>query len=128
MRMLPLVASLLLAGTAHAAGGVQFVEPKDGAAVAQEFTVVMAVDGMAIKPAGDASDQTGHHHLIIDAGPMPAGEVIPADATHLHFGKGQTETALKLAPGKHRLTLQFADGAHKSYGPDWSQTITVDVQ
>ena len=54
--------------------------------------------------------------------------MVPADATHLHFGKGQTETMLKLTPGKHTLTLQFADGAHQSYGPDLSSTITVEVK
>ena len=60
---------------------------------------------------------TGHHHLIVDGKAVPKGSVVPADATHMHFGKGQTETTLKLPPGKHTLTLQFADGAHQSYGP-----------
>ncbi|MBP6707250.1 MAG: DUF4399 domain-containing protein, partial [Achromobacter sp.] len=40
----------------------------------------------------------------------------------------QTETELKLAPGKHTLTMQFADGAHRSYGPDLSSTISVTVK
>ena len=42
-----------------------------------------------------------------------AGTEIPFDETHLHFGKGQTEAALTLAPGKHKLTLQFANALHK---------------
>jgi hypothetical protein len=33
------------------------------------------------------------------------------------FGRGQTETVVKLAPGKRTLTLQFADGLHQAYGP-----------
>ena len=53
---------------------------------------------------------------------------MPTDDTHIHFGKGQTETELKLAPGKHTLTMQFADGAHRSYGPDLSSTISVTVK
>ena len=73
-------------------------------------------------------DGTGHHHLIIDGHPVEAGKAVPADATHLHFGKGQTETTLKLAPGPHTLTLQFADGLHQSYGPEMSATITVTVK
>ncbi len=59
---------------------------------------------------------------------MPAGEVIPADDKHLHFGKGQSEAEVKLTPGPHTLTLQFADGAHRSYGPELSKTIKITVK
>jgi len=38
---------------------------------------------------------------------------VPFDDTHLHFGKGQTEASIVLAPGKHKLTLQFANALHK---------------
>lgn len=71
---------------------------------------------------------TGHHHLLIDGKPLPKGEVIPATDHSLHFGKGQTETDVTLPPGQHTLTLQFGDGAHRSYGPDVSQTITINVK
>jgi len=110
------------------APGVFFVEPKNGATVEQEFKVVMGVRGMEIKPAGDDTPNTGHHHLLIDASPVKKGDVIPADEHHVHFGKGQTETTVKLAPGKHKLQLQFADGTHRSYGPAMSKTITVTVK
>jgi hypothetical protein len=70
----------------------------------------------------------GHHHLLIDQGPAEAGQVVPGDDKHLHFGKGQKETELSLPPGEHQLTLQFADGGHKSYGPKMSQTIKVIVK
>jgi len=107
-----------------------FKNIKDGDTISQEQKVEFGVDGMKIRPAGeDANDKTtGHHHLIIDAGGIPQGQVIVADATHLHFGKGQTETVVKLAPGEHTLTLQFADGAHRSYGPQMSATIHVTVK
>lgn len=117
-----------LSSLALAAGSVHFVEPADGASVAQEFTVKMGVEGMTVQPAGALKDGTGHHHLIIDGQPVAAGVAVPADDTHLHFGKGQTETTLKLAPGQHTLTLQFADGLHQSYGPALSRTITVTVK
>jgi hypothetical protein len=29
---------------------------------------------------------------------------------------------------RHTLTLQFADGAHRSYGPKWAATLTVNVK
>ena len=59
---------------------------------------------------------------------MPKGTVVPADKTHIHFGKGQTETRILLDEGPHTLTLQFADGAHRSFGPEFSQTIKVTAK
>ncbi len=108
--------------------GVYFVEPKNGAVVGQEFKVVMGVRGYAVKPAGEITPETGHHHLLIDTKPVKKGDVIPSDEHHMHFGKGQTEVMVKLPPGKHKLQLQFADGAHHSYGPAMRATITVTVK
>lgn len=110
------------------AASVSFIEPLDGATVGKTFSVRFAVDGMAVKPAGELSATTGHHHLVIDGGPVAAGEVVAFDAHHIHFGKGQTEATVSLAPGVHRLTLQFADGAHQSFGESMSNTITVHVK
>ncbi len=106
---------------------VKIVQPKNGATVAPKFKVKMTVQGMKVAPLGQMKKGTGHHHLIIDGPAIPGGQVVPADPTHIHFGKGQTETELELAPGKHTLTLQFADGAHISYGPVMSETIEVNV-
>jgi hypothetical protein len=110
--------------------GVFFVEPKDGASVPQEFKVVMGVTGMQVRPLGDMSEKTGHHHLLINADDVPAGTIVPVDKPdqYKHFGKGQTETMVKLAPGEYKLTLQFADGAHTSYGEKMRSSITVNVQ
>jgi Domain of unknown function (DUF4399) len=109
---------------------VFFVEPKDGATVSQEFKVVMGIEGMQVKPLGDMSPDTGHHHLLINAPDVPEGEIVPTDKPdqYKHFGKGQTETSVKLAPGKYNLTLQFADGAHRSYGERMRKTISITVQ
>lgn len=35
---------------------------------------------------------------------------------------------LRLLQGKHKLTLQFANAKHESYGSKFAQTITVTVQ
>ncbi|PHV07052.1 rod shape-determining protein RodA [Janthinobacterium sp. BJB412] len=107
---------------------VSFAEPVDGATVSSPFKVKFAVSGMDVKPAGDMGANTGHHHLLINADPIKAGEVVPTDATHLHFGKGQTEAEVKLIPGKYTLTMQFADGAHQSYGPGLSKSIKITVK
>jgi len=110
------------------AQSVSFVEPIDGAVVGSTFKVKFAVDGMEVKPAGAILANSGHHHLLINAEPVKAGEVVPTDATHLHFGKGQTETEVTLPPGQYALTMQFANGAHQSYGPEMSKTIHVTVK
>jgi len=110
------------------AQSVSFVEPIDGAVVGSTFKVKFAVDGMEVKPAGAILANSGHHHLLINAEPVKAGEAVPFDATHLHFGKGQTETEVTLPPGQYTLTMQFANGAHQSYGPEMSKTIHVTVK
>ncbi|WP_024301827.1 DUF4399 domain-containing protein [Pseudogulbenkiania sp. MAI-1] len=120
--------ALLAAGAAQAAGRVYFVEPQDGATVKSPFKVRFGLEGMAIAPAGDTKPDTGHHHLIIDGSATPQGEVVPTDDSHRHFGKGQTETELTLPPGEHTLTLQFANGAHQSYGEAMSSSIKVMVK
>ena len=112
---------------APATNSVKFVEPANGATVTPKFKVKMGVEGYTIGPVGDLAKGKGHHHLVVNGGPIPEGTVVPTDATHIHFGKGQTETELDLPPGKHKLTLQFADGAHRSYGPAMSQTIEIEV-
>ena len=121
------LAGLVAATGAARAEGVSFVEPKDGATVSSPVHVKFAVDGMKVAPAGTMTEVTGHHHLLIDSGPLPKGEVVPVNDKSLHYGKGQTEADVPLPPGDHKLTAQFADGAHQSYGSTWSQTITVHV-
>jgi hypothetical protein len=111
-----------------ASRSVWFVEPKDGATVTSPFKVVFGIKGMAVEPAGEIKADSGHHHLLINLGPMAAGEVIPVDDTHLHFGKAQTEAEVKLPPGNYRLTMQFANGAHVSYGPAMAASINVTVK
>jgi len=129
LQKLMLAASLMLSGAcAFAQQSVAFIEPANGATVASPFKVKFAVSGMEIKPAGDMSANTGHHHLLINAAPVKAGEVVPTDETHIHFGKGQTETEVKLPPGTYKLSLQFANGLHQSYGPGMSKEIQVTVK
>lgn len=118
----------LLAAAAASAQSVSFVEPADGATVKSPFKVKFAVEGMDVKPAGALVANSGHHHLVINGGAIKEGESIPFDDKHLHFGKGQTETEVKLPPGEYTLTMQFANGAHQSYGTPMSKSIKVTVK
>jgi hypothetical protein len=114
--------------TDNGKNGVYFVNLKDGDVVKSPVIVQMGVTGMMVEPAGTLNEGKGHHHLIVDGSYVEKGEMVMKDETHLHFGKGQTVDTLTLSPGQHTLTLQFADGMHKSYGKDWSNTIKITVQ
>jgi hypothetical protein len=61
--------------------------------------------------------------------------ISPSNGAKVHgpvtvrFGKGQTETTLTLAPGKHTLELLFADYTHLSFDPPLhSKKITITVE
>jgi len=108
---------------------VYFKNLKDGQTVSSPFKVEFGVDGLQLDTAGAIVPGTGHHHLLIDAGDsIPAGQVVPKDAQHLHFGKAQSGTEVTLPSGKHVLTLQFADGIHRSYGSQLAATINITVK
>jgi hypothetical protein len=109
---------------------VYIISPHDGASVHNPVRVQFGLKGMGIAPAGVKYDNTGHHHLLIDTEP-PADASAPLPATDkiVHFGKGQTETTLTLAPGKHTLQLLFADLNHIPHSPPVvSKKITITVE
>ncbi len=139
-----LAASLLVAGFAFSASADEtahswpvgaepyIISPTDGATVKSPFTVVFGLKGMGVAPAGIEKAKTGHHHLLIDTA-APSGEdldyAIAADAQHVHFGGGQTETTIELAPGKHTLQLMMGDAHHVPHNPPLlSKIITVTVE
>jgi uncharacterized protein DUF4399 len=108
---------------------VYFIEPHNGAAVGQEFTVKFGLSGMGVAPVGVDAENTGHHHLLIDGATADMNAPIPADATHVHFGKGQTEATVKLPPGKHTLQLLLGDKNHIPHDkPVMSEKITITVK
>ena len=112
-------------------GAKVFIEsPKDGATVGADVTVKFGAEGIAIKPAGDMTPDSGHHHLLIDQKELPPlDQPIPNDATHKHYGKAQTEDTIHLEPGTHTLQLDLGDAAHRQFDPPIvSKKITVTVK
>jgi len=108
---------------------VYFANLKDGQTVTSPLKVEMGVDAMHVDTAnGILKPASGHHHILVDIDSIPTGEVIKKDSVHLHFGNAQTSAEIKLPPGKHSLTLQFADAMHRSYGSRLTSKITVDVK
>ncbi|HEY9100884.1 DUF4399 domain-containing protein [Chitinimonas sp.] len=136
----PLLLAALLPLAAHATPApgdgypqgaqVYFIGLKDGDVVPPTFKVKFGLKVMDVRKAGeDIFDRkTGHHHLLIDTAPIPKGEIVPFSEHHIHYGKAQTETTLTLPPGEHTLTMQFADGAHMSYGPQLAATVKIVVK
>lgn len=115
---------------AHAAEPVvYFIEPIDGATVNNPVVVKFGLKNFGVAPAGIERDNTGHHHLIIDM-PLPdLKQPVPADANHIHFGAGQTETQLELKPGKHTLQLLMGNQVHIPHAkPIHSEVITITVK
>jgi hypothetical protein len=110
---------------------VYFINLKDGAEVTSPFLVQFGLSGMGVAPAGVEKPNTGHHHLLIDTKltAEQMKEPIPADATHKHFGGGQTEAMVTLPQGKHTLQLVMGDWSHIPHVPPvMSETITVTVK
>ena len=95
------LAVALLAGCATQPAGpsVSLLEPANGATVGTTFKVVFGVNGMKVAPAGDIVANSGHNHLLINKTPVAAGQSVPFDDQHRHFGTGQTEAMITLPPG-----------------------------
>jgi hypothetical protein len=123
-------AATALPRTASPAGAkVYIISPKNGATIKGPVTVLFGLAGMGVAPAGIQMENTGHHHLLIDTDiPKDVGVPLPATDNIKHFGKGQTETTLTLAPGKHTLQLVLGDQLHIPFNPVVaSEKITITV-
>ncbi len=109
---------------------IYFIEPADGQTVSSPVAVKFGLSGMGVAPAGTVRANTGHHHLLIDVEQLPAlDKPVPSDQNHRHFGGGQTETQLELAPGTHTLQLLLGDATHTPHSPAvLSKKITITVQ
>jgi hypothetical protein len=105
------------------------VSPTDGGSVSSPVTVVFGLKGMGVAPAGIEKENTGHHHLVIDADLPPLDEPVPSDEHYRHFGGGQTETTVELSPGKHTLQLILGDHNHIPHDPPvTSEKIAITVK
>jgi len=111
-------------------GAVAYIiSPPDGATVENPVRVLFGLRGAGIVPAGIEREGAGHHHLLIDAALPDLNGAIPSDENHRHFGAGQTEVEIELAPGSHRLQLLLGDERHIPHEPPiLSDLITVEVR
>jgi hypothetical protein len=84
---------------------------------------------MGICPKGVSFPNSGHHHLLVDTDLPPLDQQIPSDRTHLHYGAGETDARVELAPGTHTLQLLLGDENHVPQVPAvYSKKITIYVR
>ena len=108
---------------------VYIISPKDGATVTSPVHIVFGLRNMGVAPAGVERENTGHHHLLIDHTIPITSEPMSNEAGLLHFGGGQTETMIELAPGNHYLQLILGDQHHIPHSPPViSDRITITVE
>jgi hypothetical protein len=108
-----------------------FISPENGAKLKSPVAARFGLVGMGVAPAGVAREKTGHHHVLIDtdARTLDMSKPLPSSDRVKHFGGGQTEAALDLAPGRHTLQLVLGDENHVPFDPPlMSEKITVTVQ
>ena len=111
------------------AAKLYFISPADGETLTSPVVVRFGLGGMGVAPAGIEKGGTGHHHLVIDAELPKLDLPVPKSANYRHFGKGQTEVSLDLAPGKHTLQLVLGDHLHIPHDPPvLSEKITIVVE
>ena len=112
-----------------AAARVFFRNLTDGQIVKSPIKIEMGVDAMDLDTAnGILKPASGHHHILIGIDSVATETVIPKDSVHLHYGNAQSNAEVVLPPGKHTLTLQFADALHRSYGSRLTSKVTVTVK
>ena len=108
---------------------VFFITPADGETVTNPVRVEFGISGMSVVPAGDSSPDSGHHHLIIDAGLPDLSLPIPANDNYLHFGDGSITTEITLDSGPHTLQMLLGDHLHIPHDPPvMSEPITITVE
>lgn len=107
---------------------VFFITPADGDTVTSPVSIEFGIEGMTVVPAGEATEHSGHHHLIVNADLPPLGMPIPASESYIHFGDGSTSTSLELPLGQHTLQLLLGDHLHIPHDPPVSsEVITISV-
>ncbi|MBX2847337.1 MAG: DUF4399 domain-containing protein [Acidiferrobacterales bacterium] len=109
---------------------VFFLEPGDGTTVTSPVTVKFGITNMTVVPAGDNTEHSGHHHILIDQTELPdMTQPLPATDKIVHYGLAQTEAELELEPGEHTLQLVLGNYLHIPHDPPViSKKITITVE
>lgn len=92
-----------------------FTNLQDGAKIETPFRMTFGLaGGWGLAPISKPiAGKSGHHHLLVNRElPLDFKQALPFNDQYIHFGKGQMETVLNLAPGVYSLRLLLADDKH----------------
>lgn len=119
-----------LISTAADGAEVFFISPTNGSTVSSPITIQFGIKNMQVAKAGDNTEFSGHHHLLINLEKLPdMSAPLPATDQIVHFGGGQTQTTIELEPGTHRLRLLLGNYLHIPHDkPILSEEITLIVE
>ena len=99
----------------NGAAQAYFVNINDGDKIETPFVAKFGLSGgWGLAPiSAPISGKSGHHHLLVNRDlPLDFKQPLPFNEQYIHFGKGQMETVLNLAPGQYALRLLLADDKH----------------
>ena len=117
---------------APAARRVEIVSPRQGESVqGPDVTVRLAAHDFLVVRAGDATPNSGHHHVFLDRDLSPAGAPIPGNEPGrlMHLGNGASEVVFQgVAPGPHRLIAMVGDAGHVPLQPLLVDTVDFVVR
>ena len=131
LALAPAFAPAFAAGTPSPENAEEYIIwPTDGTVInGGKFWLRMGLRNMGVCPKGFNIPNVGHHHVLIDTDLPSMDEQIPSDRNHLHFGAGETEARIELAPGKHTLQLLLGDHQHIPHAPPvYSKKISIIVR
>ena len=110
---------------------VSIASPTEGETVdGPDITVVLEIDGMEIRPAGDPTPHTGHHHLYLDHDLTDPSQPVPTiPGQVIHMGDGSSEYVFEgVGPGEHRIIAVVGDLAHMPLQPWVVDTVFFSVR
>lgn len=103
------------APTPRANAEAYFTNLKDGDEIDTPYVLRFGLSGgWGLAPISKAARaKSGHHHLLVNRDlPLNFKEPLPFNEQYIHFGKGQMEHVLHLAPGSYTLRMLLADQRH----------------
>jgi hypothetical protein len=108
-------------------GKVFFISPLDGAKVLPDVDISFGIEGPALAAGGRGDSKNKGYFWVIAGDGIAQGQSIVKSDKRFAFARGEKFGTIKLAPGKHKITLQLSDRGGRSYGPKFAKSINVEV-
>jgi len=107
---------------------VHFENVKDGDVLSSPINLEFGVEGFELAPLGYPVKGVGHHPLLVNHNSIMERAVILGDINYIRCGDDEIRGTIELESGNYLLTLQFADGTHRSFGEKMSESVEITVK